>query len=165
MQKIQRIQWLVFLVLLQVLVLNYVHIGQYATPLFYIYFILKFHTDTGRKELMLWSFAIGLCIDIFSNTPGMNAAAAVLLAFFRPLLLRSQLLRGSTDLFEPGIRVMGFLPFLRYAFAGVLVHVTALDMLDVFSWAHFDVLILKIVSDVAVTLFCILCVDAVRRKK
>lgn len=75
MQKIQRIQWLVFLVLLQVLVLNYVHIGQYATPLFYIYFILKFHTDTGRKELMLWSFAIGLCIDIFSNTPGMNAAA------------------------------------------------------------------------------------------
>lgn len=80
-----------FLVLLQVLVLNYVHIGQYATPLFYIYFILKFHTDTGRKELMLWSFAIGLCIDIFSNTPGMNAAAAVLLAFCRPLLLRSQL--------------------------------------------------------------------------
>ncbi len=102
--------------------------------------------------MMLWSFAIGLCIDIFSNTPGMNAAAAVLLAFCRPLLLRSQLLRGSTDLFEPGIRVMGFLPFLRYAFAGVLVHVTALDMLDVFSWAHFDVLILKIVSDVAVTL-------------
>ena len=60
---------------------------------------------------------------------------------------------------------MGFLPFLRYAFAGVLLHVTTLDMLDVFSWTHFDVLILKIVSDVAVTLFCILCVDTVRRNK
>lgn len=165
MQNLQRIQWFVFLVLLQVLVLNYVHIGQYATPLFYIYFILKFNADTGRKELMLWAFAMGLCIDMFSNTPGMNAAASVLLAFCRPLLLRSQLLRGNTDIFEPGVRVMGILPFMRYAFAGVLLHVAVLDVLDIFSWAHFDMLVLKILSDVAVTLFCILCVDVVRRKK
>lgn len=165
MQNLQRIRWFVFLVLLQVLVLNYVHIGQYATPLFYIYFILKFNADIGRKELMLWAFAMGLCIDMFSNTPGMNAAAAVLLAFCRPFLLRSQILRGNTEIFEPGVRVMGFLPFMRYAFAGVLLHVVVLDVLDVFSWAHFDVLVLKILSDVAVTLFCILCVDGVRRKR
>ncbi len=165
MQKFQRIRWFVFLVLLQVLVLNNVHINHYATPLFYIYFILKIDSNIGRKNLMLWAFALGFCIDMFSNTPGMNAAASVLLAFCRPLLLRSHILRGSPEVFEPGVRAMGFSHFLRYALTGTLIHVGALDMLDAFSFVHIRILLFSIVSDVLMTLFCIVCVEMVRRKK
>ena len=39
---IHRIGWFIGLVLLQVLILNNVHIAGYATPFLYIYFILKF---------------------------------------------------------------------------------------------------------------------------
>ena len=39
---IHRIGWFIGLVLLQVLILNSVHIAGYATPFLYIYFILKF---------------------------------------------------------------------------------------------------------------------------
>lgn len=85
---IHRIGWFVGLILLQVLILNNVHIAGVATPFLYVYFILKFNSGTSRNELMLWGFCIGLAIDIFSNTPGMNAAATVLLAFLRPLFLR-----------------------------------------------------------------------------
>ena len=85
---IHRIGWFIGLVLLQVLILNSVHIAGYATPFLYIYFILKFSSGTSRNELMLWAFFFGLTIDIFSDTPGMNAAATVLLAFLRPSLLR-----------------------------------------------------------------------------
>ena len=38
---LQRIEWFIGLVLLQVLVLNHMHINGYATPFFFIYFILK----------------------------------------------------------------------------------------------------------------------------
>ena len=38
---IHRIGWFIGLVLLQVLILNSVHIAGYATPFLYIYFILK----------------------------------------------------------------------------------------------------------------------------
>ena len=76
-----RILWFAGLILLQVLVLNYVHIHQFAKPLLYVYFILKLDSNTGRNQTMLWSFALGLCIDILSNTPGLNATASVLLAF------------------------------------------------------------------------------------
>lgn len=165
MQNFQRIRWFILLVLLQVLVLNYVHINQYATPLFYIYFILKFNSDIGRKSLMLWAFSIGLCVDIFSNTPGINAAASVLLAFCRPLLLRNQLLRGMSDIFEPGISAMGVHSFLRYTFTGVFIHVTTVNILDAFSFIHLKPLLLSIVTDTAMTLFCIMCVDTIRRKK
>ena len=81
---IHRMGWFVGLVLLQVLILNNVHIAGYATPFLYVYFILKFASGTSRNELMLWAFFLGLAIDIFSNTPGMNAAATVFLAFVRP---------------------------------------------------------------------------------
>ena len=78
---IQRFGWFVGLVLLQVLILNNIHIAGIATPFLYICFILKFPSGISRNELMLWGFCFGLMIDLFSDTPGMNAASTVLLAF------------------------------------------------------------------------------------
>ena len=80
---LHKIGWFVGLVLLQVLILNNVHIVGYATPFLYIYLILKFESDVPRNALMLWAFFLGLAVDILSDTPGMNAAATVLLAFLR----------------------------------------------------------------------------------
>ena len=81
---LHKIGWFIGLVLLQVLILNNVHIAGYATPFLYIYLILKFESETPRNALMLWAFFLGLTVDIFSDTPGMNAAATVALAFFTP---------------------------------------------------------------------------------
>ena len=77
---IHRLEWFLALALLQVLVLNRMHVAGYATPFFFIYFILKFNSRVGRNVLMLWAFALGLTVDVFGNTPGMNAAAATCLA-------------------------------------------------------------------------------------
>ena len=56
-----RMKWFLGLVLLQVLVLNQMHVAGYATPFFFIYFILKFNSRVGRNELMLWSFPFVQC--------------------------------------------------------------------------------------------------------
>ena len=77
----------------------------------YIYYILILNAETPRKSLLLQAFFIGLCIDIFSNTPGMNAAAATMMAFTRRPLLRMQMLRDVTDDYVPGIRWVT-IPFL-----------------------------------------------------
>ena len=53
---LHKIGWFVGLVLLQVLILNNVHIAGYATPFLYIYMILKFESDVPRNALMLWAF-------------------------------------------------------------------------------------------------------------
>lgn len=165
MQHIIRLEWFVTLVLLQALVLNHVHFEQYATPLLYIYFLLKINSGNSRKGLMLWAFSMGLCIDIFSNTPGLNAAASVLTAFCRPWILRVLSLRDTTENFEPGIYQMGFTAFFRYALVIVLLHSLTLNLLDTFSLARFQTLLLKILSDACITLIFILCIDSVRRKR
>lgn len=161
---IHRIGWFIGLVLLQVLILNSVHIAGYATPFLYIYFILKFSSGTSRNELMLWAFFFGLTIDIFSDTPGMNAAATVLLAFLRPTFLRLFVPRDTLDTLVPAIRTMGISPFLKYLVASVLVHHGMLLTLEFFSFVHIGALLLRIVTSTLLTVACIMAVEGIRKK-
>ncbi len=84
---LQQLYWFFGLVVMQVLILNKIHVLGFITPFLYIYFLLKLPTGTSRNLLLLLGFTLGIVIDMFSNTPGMNAAACVFLAFVRPLYL------------------------------------------------------------------------------
>ncbi len=160
-KEFHRIEWLVGLLLVQVLVLNQVHIYGYATPFFYIYFILKFNSRVGRNKLMLWSFLLGLCVDIFSNTPGMNAAAATCLAFFRTPLLRLVTLRDMDEAFRPGIKSLGISAFFRYSLLSCILFCSTLLLIDAFSFFEWKVLLFKIGTSIESTLICIFCAESI----
>ncbi len=164
-QFIHRLLWFVALVLVQVLVLNHVHIAGYATPLLYIYYILALRSETTRISLLLQSFLLGMCVDAFSNTPGVNAAACTFLAFIRPSLLRLQTARDASDDYEPGIRSMGFSPFLRYVGSGTFLMVLVWQLIDIFSLFRVEELIWRVLSSTILSVIFIMCVDAIRRKK
>lgn len=161
---LHRMKWFIGLVLLQVLVLNQMHIGGYATPFFYIYFILKFNSRASRNMLMLWAFALGVTVDIFGNTPGMNAAAAVALAFFRAPMLRLVTLRDMDEGFRPGIKSLGFSSFFRYTLLTCGLFCTLLLMIDAFSFLNVFRLLLKIVTSIVSTTLCIICAESLGRK-
>ena len=150
------------MLLLQVLILNNVHIAGYATPFLYVYLILKFESDTSRNVLMLWAFFLGLAIDIFSDTPGMNAAATVFLAFLRPVLLRLFVPRDTVDSIVPAVRTMGISPFLKYLSFSVLAHHAVLLSIEFFSFAH---LLLRILSSSVLTVACVMAVEGIRKKR
>lgn len=161
---LHKIGWFVGLVLLQVLILNNVNIAGYATPFLYIYLLVKFESDTPRNTLMLWAFFLGLAVDVFSDTPGMNAAAAVLLAFMRPLLLRLFVPRDTLDVLVPAVHSMGVFPFLKYLIAGVLVHHGMLLTLEFFSFAHVGVLLLRILASTLLSVACLMAVEGIKKK-
>ena len=162
---IHRMEWFIGLVLFQALVLNQMHIGGYATPFFYIYFILKFNSRVSRNNLMLWAFVLGLTVDMFSNTPGMNAAAATCLAFFRAPLIRLITLRDMDEGFRPGVKALGFSSFFRYSLLTTSLFCTILLLIDTFSFFNPLVLIGKILTSVLSTMLCILCMESLGRKK
>lgn len=54
--------------LAQVLVLNHIHLFGVATPLLYAYFVLMFRADYPRWGIIMWSFVLGVVLDMFSNT-------------------------------------------------------------------------------------------------
>lgn len=152
------------MVLLQVLILNNVHIAGYATPFLYIYLILKFESNVSRNVLMLWGFFLGLTVDIFSDTPGMNASATVLLAFLRPTFLCLFVPRDTLEALVPSIRSMGVSPFLKYLFACVFVHHGMLLTIEFFSFAHIGMLLLRIVASTLLTVACIMAIEGIRKK-
>ena len=154
---IHRIGWFIGLVLLQVLILNSVHIAGYATP------ILKFSSGTSRNELMLWAFFFGLTIDIFSDTPGMNAAATVLLAFLRPSLLRLFMPRDNPDSLIPSFKTMGISPFLKYTTASVFVHSLALLSIEFFSFTSIWLLLLRVLLCTILTVTCIIAIEGIKK--
>lgn len=160
---LHRFGWFVGLVLLQVLILNNIHILGFATPFLYVYFILKFASGTSRNELMLWGFAIGLTVDVFSNTPGMNAAATTLLAFARPLFLRLFTPRDLLDSIVPSFKTMGVAPFLKFVVLSVFVHHLVLLSIEFFSFTSLPLLLLRVVACTLLTLTCILAIEGIRR--
>ena len=132
---IHRIGWFIGLVLLQVLILNNVHIAGYATPFLYIY----------------------------SDTPGMNAAATVLLAFLRPSLLRLFTPRDNQDNLVPSFKSMGITPFLKYTTASVFIHSLALLSIEFFSFSGIWLLLLRVALCTVLTVTCIVAVEGIRR--
>lgn len=162
---LHRIKWFVGVVLVQVLVLNQMHIYGYATPFFYIYFILKFNSKTSSNELMAWAFALGITIDMFSNTPGMNAAAATCLAFVRTPMLRLVTLRDMDESFLPGIDTLGMSSFFRFVLLASALFCTFLLLIDTFSFFDLGRLVLRILSSTAATIVCIFCAESIGGKK
>ena len=160
---LHKIGWFVGLVLLQVLILNNVHIAGYATPFLYIYLILKFESDVPRNALMLWAFFLGLAVDVLSDTPGMNAAATVLLAFLRPSLLRLFTPRDNLDSFIPSFKTIGITPFLKYTTASVFVHSLALLSIEFFSFSSIWLLLLRVLLCTILTVTCIVAVEGIRK--
>lgn len=162
---VYRLGWFLGLVLCQVLIFNHIHISEYATPVLYVYFLFSLNAAIGRKALLLWAFFLGLAVDVFSNTPGVNACACTLFAFFRPFILRTQTVRDMIDDFSPGISTMGFSHYLRYVLIGTFILVGMIQLIETFSFLRWESLCLKILIGTLVSVVGILCIDSMRRKK
>lgn len=143
---IQNILRFIFLVLFQVLILNHVRIYGFINPYFYIYFILLLPFETPKWLLLLLSFAIGISVDIFSNTPGLNAAACVFMAFARPFVI-SSISSGNEFMtgIHPSLRSQGMKWFMYYTIILVLIHHTLLFFLDVLRFSEFFLTMYRVI--------------------
>lgn len=161
-KQLQNILWLIGLLLLQVLVLNNIHLLGYATPFLYVYLIIRYDTGISRNQLMLIAFGLGLAVDVFSNTPGMNAGATVLLAFMRPLFLRLFTPRDAAEEIIPSLVVLGNSLFLKYLFVSVFIHHLTLYGMMFFSFSSILLMLAKATASTLVTMLCILGIEWIR---
>ena len=133
-------------VLLQVLIFNNILIFRMISPFFYILFILLLPFYTPRALLLFLSFALGLTVDIFTNTPGVHASACLLTGFIRPGVLQ---LISSHETVEsaaaPRIENMGFQWFVGYASFLVIIHHLFLFFIEAFTFEGFLITLLRVI--------------------
>jgi len=142
--------FLLYLVLQILLVRNLV-LFDYAFCFIYIACILLLPNELGLTWLLLIAFATGIIVDTFYNTLGMHAAASVLMAYCRPLIVRSQIdVPGLETRIEFSLRELGVGAFFRYVLILALIHHTALFFIEASS---LTLLIPTLIRVAASTLF------------
>ena len=126
------------LVLLQVLIVQNIHLGSYIVLLPYLLFILLLPFETPKLLLLLVSFITGLTIDVFYDTAGMHAAACTLMGFARYFLLKFIAPRdGYEQGLQPTIDDMGSAWFITYSAVLIFIHHLFFFYLEVFRWDEF----------------------------
>ncbi len=132
----------IFLILLQVLLLNNINFLGYVNPYLYVLFIILFPFNGSQTLLLFLSFLLGLGIDLFEDSGGINAAACLVVAYIRPAVLRfsfgvsydyQTIKFSSTPL---GSRI-------SYIATIIFVHHLILFLLEIFSFAHLLLLFKK----------------------
>jgi rod shape-determining protein MreD len=147
----------VMLVFIQVFLLKNIVLYNLSTPYFYILFILLLPFEIPNLLLFLLAFIMGLTIDAFYNTPGLHAAACVLLAFVRILFISITVQKeGFDNEPEPTVSVMGFRWFFTYALVLTLFHHIFLFNLEVFRFSEIQYTLTRVVLSSIFTVFLML---------
>ena len=144
-------------VLLQVLIFNNVLILRVIAPFVYILFIVLLPFDTPRSLLLFLSLALGITIDMFTNTPGVHASASLLIGFLRPGILELITSRETLEsVTTPRIKNMGFQWFATYVTFLVVVHHLSLFFIEAFTFQGFLITLLRIILSSVLSIVIIL---------
>lgn len=128
----------IILILIQVLILSNIHFLGYLNPYVYLLFILTMPFETPKWVLLISAFALGLSVDLFSNSLGIHAGACVFAAYFRPGAISIITSRKEYEPgVEPSIADLGFQWFITYAFAITFIHHFFLFLFEAFRFSGF----------------------------
>lgn len=161
------IRFVVFVVV-QVFVLNKIPpLHQYIIPIIYFLFILWLPFSVSRFWLLVTGFALGLTVDYFTVTPGLHAAACVLIAFVRPFLIGILTPRDSSEFNyrEPSPRAMGWAPYAVYVLVLTLLHNFYLVLLEWLQFGSFLDFLVKILSTTAISLLLVFTAEIIFPRK
>lgn len=135
------------LFLLQVGVLQDLHIHGYAYPMVQALFILLMPYNTPPALLLLMGFGYGYILDIFCNGSGLYAGSLVATAYSRKYILALiRPLMGYDKDTVLNIQELGSLWFGKYLFLSLLVHNLFFYFLDVLSLHNLSYTILRALS-------------------
>ena len=150
--------------LVQVLVLNHIHLFNYATPLPYIYILFLVPHNHPKWKLLLWAFSMGICVDMFSNTPGVATTSLTFVAILYPFLLEWFIVRENTEDLTPSMKELGVGRYILFVFILVLIYCLLFFTLETFSFFNWQQWLYNIGGSTVLTMFFILVLDNLRNR-
>ncbi len=147
----------VVLLLLQVLVFKQLSPGiesfNYIHVILYPVFIILLPLRTPQALVLLLSFALGLSIDMFYDSPGVHAAASVFTGYLRGIVLYQMEPRGGYNVnFSPTKARMGLKWFAAYAAWLMAGHLLFYFSMEAFNFTYFADTLLRTVFSLVVSM-------------
>lgn len=153
------------LCLMQVLVFNPMTIN-YVTLHISLLFVLFFPLRQNKTFLLVGTFVFGLCLDIFSNSGGIQTAALLTAASCRHGLIR--IILGNTDLDYQLFSLKNYNVANRtiFIFSICILHYLVLFTYSYFSPSHtLEIIYKSIINSIFTTVFLLLMVTLFSEQK
>lgn len=147
---------------LQVYLLNKIpHLHQFIIPYIYYLFVLWLPFTLPRVSLLFIAFIAGITLDAFMNTPGLHAAACVLIAYLRPFVIGILTPKETAEFNyrEPSPKAMGWTPYLVYVLILTLFHHGYMTFLEWLSFGSFLRFLIKVAATTAISMLLIIIIE------
>jgi|APGre2960657444_1045066.scaffolds.fasta_scaffold10472_4 rod shape-determining protein MreD len=158
----------ILFILIQVFVLDSIHLHKLATPYLYLLFIIWLPFRMNRSWQLLIAFIFGFTLDAFRHSFGFHAAACVLMAYIRPyfinLLIPQQGIDSNYE--EPSIKSMGgFTPYFIFISALTIIHHSWLFLLEAWQVGNSWYFLAKTFLSTAISLLLIIITELLFTRK
>ncbi|MCI9172624.1 rod shape-determining protein MreD [uncultured Duncaniella sp.] len=149
------------LVLAQVIVFNHICLFNVAVPMVFIYLIFRLPITLSLNWTLTVSFFLGLIVDIFSDTYGMNAVACTVVAMLKHPVLRLYVPREE-DLTrpEPSMLSLGVAVYMKYLLTMTVIYCTLIFIIEAFTFFNPLQLVLRIVFSTILSMIIMLGIDS-----
>jgi cell shape-determining protein MreD len=161
------VRYILFL-LIQIIILNEVPpLHQFITPYIYFLFLLWMPFGTSRLTMTFLGFIFGYSLDLFTNTPGLHAAACTLVGYVRPSVLNLLLAQEATEEVnkEPSIGNMGWGPYFIYVFILTFIHHFYLVLIEWLQFGSFGYFLGKVISTSLMSILLIFIVELIMNRR
>jgi len=148
----------ILLLMLQIAIFNKMDFLGYINPYPYILFILLYPVNGNKYGLLFTSFLLGIVMDMFCNSGGVHATAAISLAALRPTFFKFSF--GVSYEYQT-IKINDKLTPERFSFIAISVvsHHFILFLLEAFRLSFFlQVLLRTFFSTLFTIIICILLI-------
>jgi hypothetical protein len=149
-------------IFLQVYLLNKIpHLHRFIVPYIYFLFVLWLPFTISRIGLLFVAFITGITLDAFTNTPGLHAAACVLIAYLRPFIIGILTPKDTSEFNyrEPSPKAMGWTPYMVYVLILTLFHHGYMVFLEWLSFGTFLGFLIKVASTTAISMILIIIIE------
>lgn len=149
------------LVLAQVIVFNHICLFNVAVPLVFIYLLVRLPITLSANWMLTIGFFLGLTVDIFSDTYGMNTLACTIEAMMRKPILRLYVPREE-DLTrpEPSMYSLGTATYLKYLLTMTLLYCSLIFLIEAFTFFNPVRLLLRIVFSTILSMALMIGIDS-----
>lgn len=162
---LQNILRFLILLLVQVLIIDQLQLSIYCRPALYVYFFIALPVSIPRWAELFIGFFVGLTLDSFANTLGINMAASLLICYIRPLLIKAMISdENIVPGFAPSLRTFGTSLYIRFVSILVIIQHLLLFSIEAFSLVGWWNTLLRIIISSAVCIGIILIIEKMRKK-
>ena len=165
---IQFVVLAIVLVLVQI-IFNKIVLFGVAVPIVFIYLLLRLPVNLATNWVLTIAFLMWLTVDVFGNTPGMNALACTVLAVLRAPVFNVYMPReNDMNTPIPSVDSMGIAAYFKYMATLVLFYCVLIFMIQAFTTRNLVMTLARIGASTLLSVVLIFGLDSLvstRREK